>query len=809
MGRIEVVRWRPEEELKLLDLWEKEGLYKEEVDLASDENFVVIDTPPPYPSGPWGVAQAAHYAQIDMVARALRLLGYKVLVPFYADRNGLPAEVAAEKTYGVIAHEMAKTVEGREAFLRMVSELLDKNEAALVSIWRRLGCLFDYWRGGTDSPEYRALTQATFIEMWRRGLVYKDTKPVQWCPRCRTSLAEAEIEFHEEKAYLYYIKFKIAETGEDIVIATTRPELLAACGAVIYNPKDERYRNLEGKHAVVPIYGQTVPIIPHEMARPEYGTGLAMMCSYGDVRDLIFFKEMGIEPRIVIEKDGTMSELAGPLKGLKVAEAREKIAELLREVGALVKTEEIVHEVPTCWRCKTPVEIVHVEEYFLRQLDFKDDVLKVADLMEFYPEEHKERLVQWVKSLAMDWPISRTRYYGTEVPVWRCSRCGYEILSEPGQYVRPWKDPPPVDSCPRCGAAKDQIVGETRVFDTWFDSSVSVLYVTNWLRNPEAASKALSKAMRPQGYDIVRTWLYYTTLRVWLLTSRPPFRWVRITGMGLDEKGRAMHKSLGNVIYPEPYIEKYGADAFRFWSAVASKLGSDYRWSEATVRSGLLFSTKLVNIARFITSFEEPRGEVALRELDKAMLAYASKIAREVVDGYRKLDVYDPTLKLYHLIWDVFASNYMEMVKPRVYRKSPSTEAEVAGAIHTLYRVLKLSLKLLSPVMPFTTDYIWRSLTGRPIAKERISEEELSFSEGRAELIERVVEVNSAIWKWKKERGMRLSERIEGTLYVPEELGSVIEDLKYFHNVREIVVGRPESWDYELAPGIYLKLSQA
>jgi len=806
MGRIEVVRWRPEDELKLLDLWEKEGLYKEEVDLASDENLVVIDTPPPYPSGPWGVAQAAHYAQIDMVARALRLLGCKVLVPFYADRNGLPAEVAAEKTYGVIAHEMVKTVEGREAFLRMVSELLDRNEAALVTIWKRLGCLFDYWRDGTDSPRYRALTQATFIEMWKRGLVYKDTKPVQWCPRCRTSLAEAEIEFLEEKGYLYYIRFKVKETGEDVVIATTRPELLAACGAVIYNPKDGRYVGLEGKHAVVPIYGHTVPIMPHEMARPEYGTGLAMMCSYGDVRDLIFFKEVGIEPRIIIERDGTMNELAGPLKGLKVAEARRRVVELLKEVGALVKEEEIIHEVPACWRCRTPVEIVHVEEYFLRQLDFKDDVLKVADLMEFYPLEHKERLVQWVRSLAMDWPISRTRYYGTEVPVWRCSKCGREILPEPGRYVRPWKDPPPVESCPYCGAPRDQIVGETRVFDTWFDSSVTVLYVTDWLKNPEVASRALSKAMRPQGYDIIRTWLYYTTLRVWLLTSKPPFRWVRITGMGLDEKGRAMHKSLGNVIYPEPYIEKYGADAFRFWSAVASKLGGDYRWSEATVRSGLLFSTKLVNIARFVTSFNEPQGEVALREVDRAMLAYASKVAKEVADSYRKLDVYDPALKLYHLIWDVFASNYVEMVKPRVYRKAPFTEAEVAGAIHTLYRVLKLSIKLLSPIMPFTSDYIWRSLVGRTVARERISEEELSFSEGRAELIEKVAEVNSAVWKWKKERGMRLSDRVEGVLYVPEELRGVIDDLRYFHNVRDVVAGKPGSWDYELAPGIYLKL---
>jgi valyl-tRNA synthetase len=741
-----------------------------------------------------------------MVARALRLLGYKVLVPFYADRNGLPAEVTAERTYGIVAHEMARTPEGRERFLKLVSELLDKNEASLVYIWRRLGCLFDYWTEGTDSPRYRALTQATFIELWRRGLIYRDVKPVQWCPRCRTSLAEAEIEFVEERGRLYYIRFRVLETGEDIVIATTRPELLAACGAVIYNPRDSRYQHLRGKHAVVPVYGHAVPIIPHEMAKPEYGTGLAMMCSYGDVRDLIFFREQGIEPRVIIDLDGTMKPEAGPIAGLKVREARDRITEILREGGYLVKEEEVVHEVPTCWRCKTPVEIVHVEEYFLRQLDFKDEVLKVSSAMEFYPEEHRRRLEDWVRFLAMDWPISRTRYYGTEVPIWRCSRCGYEVLPEPGRYVRPWKEPAPVERCPRCGAPREELVGESRVFDTWFDSSVSVLYVTRWLENRGVAVKALARALRPQGYDIIRTWLYYTTLRVWMLTGRPPFRWVRITGMGLDEKGRAMHKSLGNVIYPEPYLERYGADAFRYWSAVASRLGSDYRWSEATVKTGLLFCTKLVNIARFVTSFEEPRGPVALRELDRAMLAYATRVGREVVDGYRKLDVFEPTLKLYSLLWDVFASNYLEMVKPRVYRKVPFPDAEVAGAVYTMYRVLRLGVKLLSPIMPFVTDYIWRALEGRTVTRERVTEEELTYTEGRPELMERVVEVNSAIWKWKKERGMRLGEPVRGTLYLPEELAGVVDDVRYLHNVERVVTGVPQSWDYELGRGIYLKI---
>jgi valyl-tRNA synthetase len=417
-SKIGIKRWEPKVEEELLKIWESEGIRKDLIDPLKDEKYVIIDTPPPYPSGRWGVAQAAHYTQIDMVARALRLLGYKVFVPFYADRNGLPAEVTVEKKYGVSAHEIARTPEGREKFLKMVEEVLDEYEADMVKIWKRLGCWFEYLRNGTDSPEYRKVTQATFNEMWRKGLIYESDKPVAWCPRCGTSLSEAEIEFKKVKGKLYYIKFKVKELDDYVIIATTRPELLNGCAALIYNPSDERYKHLKGLTAVVPLYGREIPIMESEYANPDFGTGIAMMCSYGDTRDIWFFREYKLKPNILINPDGRMNANAGFLEGLKVSEAREAIAKRLAEEGLLVKTEEIEHEVPVCWRCKTPIEFIHVKEYFLKQLEFRDEILKVAEKMKFVPKEHKIKFDTWVKSLSMDWPISRTRYYGTEIPIW-------------------------------------------------------------------------------------------------------------------------------------------------------------------------------------------------------------------------------------------------------------------------------------------------------------------------------------------------------------------------------------------------------
>jgi len=801
-------RWSIDREKELIELWEREGLNRFEYDPSRPT--LIIDTPPPYLSGKPHVGQVASYIQIDMVARAYRMMGHNVLVPFYGDRNGLPVEIYVERTYGINPHEAAKTPEGRARFLELCRKRLDEVEQEFLSTWRMLGCSFEYWREGTDSPEYRTITQATFVELWRRGLIYEAERPVIWCPRCRTTLAEAELEYVEEEAELYYIRFPLKDGG-DVVIATTRPELLGACLVLAYNPEDERYKHLRGRKAIVPIYGYEVEIVEHPSVEPGFGTGLMMFCSYGDQTDVRVIRELGLRPRVIIDEEGRMKSEAGPIAGLSVREARKRIVELLREEGYLLKVERIRRRVPVCWRCSTPVEFIHTREYFLKQLEFREKLLEIVEQMKFYPPEHKRKLIDWINSLAMDWPISKTRYYATEIPVWRCRRCGAVLVPEPGRYYRPWIDPAPWDRCPKCGAPREELVGETKVFDTWFDSSISVLYASGITKYPHIHRLYLegrAKALRPQGVDIIRTWLYYTILRIYQLLGRPAFDMVRLNGMGLDEKGQAMHKSKGNVIYPEPYVQKYGADAFRFWCAAASKLGSDYRFSEQLIRTGALFANKLWNIARFVSSFPQVEIENPLPQ-DRAMLAKLNNLIERVRKSYEELDFYEPANEIYHFVWDIFASHYIELVKSRAYNFEGSfSEEEQRSAWYTLHTVLKSCLLLLAPIMPFITDYIWRKLygNGKTIHREKLPEPDPRWRPEEAEAIDAVMEVNRGVWTYKKSRGMRLSEPLNAVLYIPQKAAPFTKDLRHLHRVAKIEIGEPpdKTSAIEIAKNTYL-----
>ena len=806
--RISEKRWNIEWEKQLLEQWEREGLYKPSFDPNDPREVIVIDTPPPYASGRWHVGGAAHYAQIDMIARYFRLKGYNVIVPFYADRNGLPVEVQVEKKYGINAHEMAKSIEGRERFLSLCKEFLDKAENDIVEIWRMMGCSFDYWKDGTDSPKYRTLTQETFIQLWNKGLIYEDERPVRWCPRCRTTLAEAEIEHKEEEGYMYLVKYKLKDNGRDLIVATTRPELLAGCAALAYHPDDERYKGLAGKKAIVPLYGREVPIIEHPSVDPGFGTGLMMICSFGDEADVRLFNELGLEPKKLIGPDGVMLPEAGPIAGLPVAEARKRIAEILEEKGLLAGKKKITHKVPVCWRCKTPVQIIFRREYFLKQLEYRDKILEIADKIEFRPLMHKKKLIDWVNSISMDWPISRDRFYATEIPLWTCRKCGAKLVPEPGKYYRPWKEEPPWDKCPSCGAPKEMLEGEKRVFDTWFDSSISVLYVTRWNRDNRFFDKAIRNSLRPQGQDIIRTWLYYTLLRVYQLTGRPAFRWVRITGMGLDPTGRPMHKSYGNVIDPEPPIREYGADAFRFWAAIAAKLGYDYKFDLKKLKTGRNFATKLWNLARLISAFPEPgEDEVEYTLTDKAFLALLEEYTERIDKAYSELDVYEPANLIYEYAWDYFASHYVELVKERAYNRNGSFKPEEQKAAwKTLHTIMKSLLIQLSPIMPFVTDKIYRELYGESVHLQQYPDHAMDDEKKRlADVARKLVAVNKAVWNWKRELGVKKPEPVEGyKLIVPPLLEGAARDLESMHKV-PVTVG--QAGEKEIGKGVYVARS--
>jgi len=764
-------RWDPNLELEILKLWEREGIYR--FNPRRRKPIFVIDTPPPYPSGrPWHIGAAAHYSQIDMIARTARMMGYEVYFPIGIDRNGLPVEIYTEKVKGISIRDVS-----REKFLELCRETLDELEAEMIQLMKRMGLSGDfenYYR--TDSPEYRALTQATFIELWNRGLIYSATRPNNYCWECGTTIADAEIEYEERPAKLVYIRFRVKEDGSTLVIATTRPELLAACQAVIVNPEDERYLHLHGKHAIVPIYEREVEIIPHPAARPEFGTGAVMICSYGDYTDVLLFRELGLKEIVAINREGRMTEAAGKYAGMRIEEAREAIIKDLMEMGLVEKIENIMHRTPICERSKTPIEIIPMEDYYLKQLEFAEKLKEESKKMKFHPEHHRRLLIDWINSLKIDWPISRRRYYGTEIPIWYCAKCGEPHLPPPGRYYRPWAEKPPFDRCRKCGHT--EFVGETRTFDTWMDSSISPLFITKYMKDQKFFKKTYPVTIRPQGKDIVRTWLYYTILRCYQLTGKMPFKHVWISGTGLDEKGEKMSKSKGNVIDPFPILERYGADRFRFWCAQESSLGEDYRISEERIANAGKFITKLLNIARYVSNFPRPR-RASLTPTDKWILSELSITVRRCLEGYRDFNFFIPATTIRNFTWNIFADHYIEMSKQRAYGRGFS-EKEQRAAWFTLHEVLRTILLLLAPITPFITDYLWRRLySKKSIHLEKFPKP--AWSRAYAKYTEKIIEFNSNVWRVKKERGLSLKDPIE--VEIPRELKPFAKDLVAMHNI--------------------------
>ena len=480
--------WNPELEKNILKQWEEEKIYEF---IPENENFT-IDTPPPYPSGrPWHIGAAAHYSQIDMIARTARMAGKNVYFPIGIDRNGLPVELYTEKKHNIRMRET-----DRNEFLNLCRDALDDLEAEMILIMKNLGIsgnFANYYR--TDSDEYRSLTQATFIELWKRGEVYLANRPNNYDWVSGTTIADAEITYEDIPTKLVYMKFKIKDTDKEIIIASTRPELLCACKTIIVNPEDERYTQYIGKKILVPITNAEVELRTHHSAQQEFGSGAVMVCSYGDQNDVALFREFEMEEIVAIGLDGKMTEAAGEYAGLKPKQARTKIIEDLENNGFVEKIEDIVHRTPVSERSKIPIEIIPMEEYYLKQKDAVEKMKKLGQEIKFHPPMHKQILMNWLESISIDWPISRRRYYGTEIPIWYCKSCSEPHVPEPGKYHKPWAEESPFDKCTKCG--KTEFVGEDRTFDTWMDSSVSPLFVSKFNRDKEFFDKVYPTTIRP------------------------------------------------------------------------------------------------------------------------------------------------------------------------------------------------------------------------------------------------------------------------------------------------------------------------
>jgi len=761
--------WNPELEKQILKQWEEDKIY----DFTPQEDNFTIDTPPPYPSGrPWHIGAAAHYSQIDMIARTARMAGKNVYFPIGIDRNGLPVELYTEKKHKIRMRET-----DRNEFLNLCRNALDDLEAEMLLIMKSLGISGDfanYYR--TDSEEYRTLTQSTFIDLWNKGQVYLANRPNNYDWISGTTIADAEIIYQDLQTKLVYMKFKIKDTDKEIIIASTRPELLCACRTIIVNPEDERYAQYIGKKIIVPMTNEEVELRTHHSAQQEFGSGAVMVCSYGDQNDVALFRELELEEIVAIGLDGRMTEVAGDYTGLKPKQARAKIIEDLEAKGLLDKVEDINHRTPVSERSKAPIEIIPMEEYYLKQKESIDKMKKIGEEVTFHPNMHKQILMNWLDSINIDWPISRRRYYGTEIPIWYCKKCSEPHVPEPGKYYKPWNEKCPISNCVKCDST--EFVGEERTFDTWMDSSVSPLFISKFNRDDEFFNKVYPATIRPQAKDIVRTWLYYTLLRCEQLTGEKPWSEAWIMGYGLDEKGMKMSKSKGNAIDPLPVIEKSGADTFRFWSASEINHGYDFRCNEQKIESTRKFLSKLWNVSRFLSSFPVIESGTP-NASDKWILSELDNLVKECKKGYDDYNFFIPAIAIREFTWNVFAAHYIEMVKARAYGIDFSDE-ERDGAIFTLHKTLSTILKLLAPITPFITEHLWKIL----YSKESIHKQkqvDIENIEEQSDITKEIVEFNSKTWNEKKSQNLSLKDSIK--IEIPEKLKPFAKDLKSMHNL--------------------------
>ncbi|HIH61271.1 MAG TPA: valine--tRNA ligase [Methanobacteriales archaeon] len=765
--------------------WEEQGLYKFRGDETRPQ--YIIDTPPPYPTGSIHMGHVLNWVYMDIIARFKRMRGYDVLFPQGWDCHGLPTEVKVEETYNIKKSDIP-----REEFRELCIELTTENIKRMKEQMRRLGFSQDWsTEFVTMTPEYMKKTQLSFLRMYEDGLIYRGVHPVNWCPRCETAIAFAEVEYIENETNLNYLKFPLEGSGH-LEIATTRPELLAACVAVAVHPEDERYNELKGKTVRVPIFNHRVKIIEDKDVDPEFGTGAVMICTFGDKTDVTWVNRHNLDIIEAIDEKGQMTEAAGKYKGLTIRECKERIIEDLETEGYLIKKERIKQNLGVCWRCKTPIEILVKKQWFVAVKKLIDDVREAAEEMKWIPEHMKMRLLNWTGSMDWDWCISRQRVFATPIPVWYCENCGkVHVAKEEMLPVDPTQTSPDF----QCECGSEQFIPEEDVLDTWMDSSISPLALAGW-PNPEY-KKLFPATLRPQGHDIIRTWAFYTILRCKALTGQKPFEEIIINGMVFGEDGHKMSKSRGNVITPEEVLEDYGADALRLWAS-NSVPGSDVPFAWKDVKYAYKFLRKFWNAFRFISFHLEDVEKVKPKPLDLWILSKLNRLILEVTEALEDYNFARAINSIQMFIWHQFCDEYIEAVKYRLYSDDDPNSKKAAQ--WTLKEVLEASLRLLAPMAPHFTEEVHQYISQGSIhtkAWPKVQEEYISEeTEARGDL---AVEVIGALRRFKSSNRIPLNAPLEQVnIYTTENLYSIIRDclndVKGTMNIQkiELIIGKPE-----------------
>ncbi len=688
-------------ELAAQALWEQHKVY------TTDHNpgpLFSIDTPPPTVSGALHIGHVFSYTQADIIARYKRMQGFSVFYPFGFDDNGLPTERYVEKKCGVSALRV-----GRTAFIELCLEQTALVEKDFEHLWRRMGLSIDWSLCySTISSQSRRLSQQSFIELYKKGFLYRKEEPAPYCPVCHTSVAQAELEDAHKQSVLSDVTFTSSD-GTPLVIATTRPELIASCVAVLYNPTNIRYQHLKNTQVHVPLYGFTVPILEDERVLIDKGTGLVMCSTFGDKTDVEWFKKFKLPYRPSIDRSGRMTERAGFLAGKKVAEARQEILHKLKEEGLIVAETPITHTINVHERCKNAIEYLALAQWFLKLLPHKETFLELGNRIAWYPDFMKFRYSNWVENISWDWCLSRQRFFGIPFPVWYCTQCQEIILAdEKSLPIDPQEQAAP--ACTACGSS--QAVPDTDVMDTWNTSSLTPYICRELYQGPPELFIPMS--MRPQAHDIIRTWAFDTIVKAWMHDVTIPWQTIVISGHVQTTEGQKISKSQANSpLVPENLLKLYPADVIRYWTASAS-LGSDIAFSETQLKIGQRLAVKLWNAFRFISEHINEHQE----SLDQHITGIANlwiieRLTQALKTYHQYFDSYQFNLALEaaeRFFWHDFCDNYLELVKDLLFNPGHWPEPEVASTRAALAHVGMRILQLFAAFMPHITETLYGQL---------------------------------------------------------------------------------------------------
>jgi valyl-tRNA synthetase len=761
-------RYRPAEiEPHLQSLWQEWGTYR--FDRQAESPVYSIDTPPPTVSGLLHLGHVYSYTHTDLIARYRRMKGENVFYTMGFDDNGLPTERLVEQQLGITATEV-----GRNAFIEKCNEFSEHAEEKYRALWQRLGLSIDWdYTYRTINDNVSLISQLSFLKLYHQGLVYRQKAPAIWCTECRTAIAQAELNDLDRESEFVTLAFSL-EDGKTLPIATTRPELLPACVAIFVHPNDERFRDLAGKQATVPLFGQRVPILEDAASDPEKGTGVVMCCTFGDTTDKEWWYTHNLQLVEAIAPDGTLTEATGAFSGLTTSQARVQIGQVLVEEGLVLAKSPTSQSVRVHERCDTPVEYLMVNQWFIRVLDFKDQLLEAGEKVNWHPAHMKSRYRSWVENLAWDWCISRQRYIGPRIPIWYCESCGEVSLPEDDQLPVNPSDTLPTNACP-CGS--NEFIPEQDVFDTWATSSMSPQIVCRWLEDPDLYNDLFPMSLRPQAHEIIRTWAFYTIYKSLFHFNQLPWRDVAISGWGIagEGMGKISKSRGGGPISPNEMIERYSADAVRYWTASTGP-GKDSIISEEKIQMGSKLVTKLWNVARFSGRFlegyhppnmksNENRSYLTnLSPADRWILSRQQHLILQVTDLFENYEYAAAKSEIENFFWSDFADNYLEMCKQRLYDGS---EEMKAAARFSLYTLLLNTIKLFAPFLPYVTEEIYQGLFYSSQGFQSIHKSQ--WPTAQADLIDEffektgmtLVEIASAVRRYKSDHSLSLGTQLE------------------------------------------------